>query len=645
MLSPISPQGLHQHSASITAAANSDPAVLRAVLARHKLPTSSVREELEDDFGPNSMVKWPGQDPIITPLLQAIRSQLLENVEILLQAGANPSGADMSLLEEYQALFLRFRPSIPPYVDIDGDITDRKTLLQCMELSQTAPFTELEIEQRVHAVTPFWMFSETARLDHFPLGDEMHSLVAAARQSSIDIFDRLLSAGADASFWMSGQRAEPNPPNPSSLSVTTPLHAAVESVNIHMIHHLLSKGFDPNIIALSTPLSGLTPLMTTFLSNSESQQLRPIQPDDAAIPSSLVTGLPTLTSPSSDQPSSTITEMPSTFNLAAYNALVSYKSTSHVATSAVLFIHPLHLAVAYLSLPLLQHVLSTISLPLSDVLPTALGHNLLHVACMPLSADHINTQSRFIFRSIHDTRDLGSPRMSQWAPCRHTGPGRPFGLVRVRQYCQECGRHLNSHTVFNQTEVLRFLLSQLPRSALYRQDTYGNTPLHYLVAHRTVNKTALELLRSAAEEERSERRGENSLEIDGFLAKGDIFTGIRNRWGHSVNDLLVDAARAEVEADAKTAYPDSYSAENETAVRDLTRRIDAWWDERILQQEEKQQSHDDSAKAAPAGSRGPNMGRGRRGRVRNWGTRGPAFRPTEFPYRVFRAPSQRQEQA
>ncbi len=197
--------------------------------------------------------------------------------------------------------------------------------------------------------------------------------------------------------------------------------------------------------------------------------------------------------------------------MAAYNVLVSYESTSHVATSVVLPIHPFHIAVAHPSLPLLQHVLSTISLPLSNVLPTALGHDLLYVACVPPSADHINTQSRPISRPIHDTRDLGSPRISQLAHCRHAGPRYPFGLVRVRHYCQECGPHLDSHSFFNQMEVLRFLLSQLPRSELCRQDTYGNTPLHYLVAHRTVNQTALELLRSAAGEEQSERRGENNL--------------------------------------------------------------------------------------------------------------------------------------
>ena len=315
------------------------------------------------------------------------------------------------------------------------------------------------------------------------------------------------------------------------------------------------------------------------------------------------------------------------------------------ATSVVPSIHPFYLAVAHLSLPLLQHVLSTISLPRSNVLPTALGHGLLYVACMPPSADHINTQSRPISRSIHDTRDLGSPKISQLARCRHAGLGYPYELVRVRRYCQECGPHLDSHS-FNQTEVLRFLLSQLPRSELCHQDTYRNTPLHHLVAHRTVNQTALELLRSAAGEEQSERRGENNLEIDSFLAKGDAFTSIRNRWEYSVNDPLEDAARAGVEADAETAYPGDHSTENQTAARDLTRRVDAWWHERLQQQEEKQQGHDGPAKAAAAVSHGPNLGRGRgRGSVRNWGTHGPTFCLTEFPYRVFRAASQRPEQA
>ncbi len=112
-----------------------------------------------------------------------------------------------------------------------------------------------------------------------------------------------------------------------------------------------------------------------------------------------------------------------------------------------------------------------------------------------------------------------------------------------------------------------------------------------------------------------------------------------------MNDLLEDAAREGVEADAKTAYPDDCGAEDQTAAHNLTRRIDAWWNER-LQQEEKQQGHGGPVEASAAVSYGLNLGRGRgRGIVRNWGTHGPTFRLTEFPYRVFRASSQRPEQA
>lgn len=237
------------------------------------------------------------------------------------------------------------------------------------------------------------------------------------------------------------------------------------------------------------------------------------------MPSLLAKGPPTLSAPSSDQSSSTVAEMPATFNLAAYNVLASYESLSHVATSLVLPTHPFHLAVAHLSVPLLQHVLHTISLPPSDVSPTALGHNLLHLAYIFPSVDHINTQSRAVLRSIHDTRDLRSPRMPQFTPCRHAGPGHLLGLVRVRQHCQDCSRHLDSDSFFpNQTEVMRFLLSQLPRSARGHQDIYVNNPLHYLVAHRMVNKTALELLRSAAVDECGEWRGDKT-EKDSFSIK------------------------------------------------------------------------------------------------------------------------------
>lgn len=197
------------------------------------------------------MVRWPGQDPTTTPLPQAIQSRQLENVEVLLQAGANPSGVDMSLLGSYQALFLRFRPSIPTYVDIDSHVANRRTLAECMGPSQATLLTDLEISWN-HLSEPVLAWRR----------DALWSWWRGSHQQIF--FDRLLSAGADTSFWVSGQRTERSSLTSSRLSVTTPLHAAVELGDIHIIYYLHSKGFAPNTIPLSTPQRGSTPLATIF---------------------------------------------------------------------------------------------------------------------------------------------------------------------------------------------------------------------------------------------------------------------------------------------------------------------------------------------------------------------------------------------
>lgn len=110
---------------------------------------------MRDTCGLNNTVEWPGQDFINTPLLQAVRSQLPQNVELLLNSGADSNGTDIGSLESYQSSFLRFRPRIPDYPDIDGDVADRKTFLACMGLSQTEAITVEEIEDRTHCITPF----------------------------------------------------------------------------------------------------------------------------------------------------------------------------------------------------------------------------------------------------------------------------------------------------------------------------------------------------------------------------------------------------------------------------------------------------------------------------------------------------------
>ena len=44
---------------------------------------------------------------ITTPLMEAIRAQLPENIKILLEAGADPNGIPIEAMSRYAAFFLR----------------------------------------------------------------------------------------------------------------------------------------------------------------------------------------------------------------------------------------------------------------------------------------------------------------------------------------------------------------------------------------------------------------------------------------------------------------------------------------------------------------------------------------------------------
>ncbi|KAE8453199.1 hypothetical protein EG329_011266 [Mollisiaceae sp. DMI_Dod_QoI] len=583
-------------SASMKAAGNNDSRVLRAVLARRLASrltsdrdidpakyTSWLREQQTDTFGPNSTVETPGQDPINTPLLEAIRCQLVENVDLLLEAGADPNGIDMETEEIYQTLFLRFRPSIPSYIDIDGDVADRETLLSCMMLPQTAPMTEEEIEQRAITVSPFWTFASATIPNRFPKGDEMHSLVVAARYHSTKILDRLLEAGADASSWTSQRSDIPESPTPSSLAISSPLHAAIAARNVGMIAHLLSRGFDPNFLPTSTPLTCLTPLMSTFLScqdfNEATTESRTIQT------------------------SSTTSPLPSTFNRESYDVIIRHPSIRFTVASPILSVHAFHLAVAHASLPLFKHVLSTISISPSYVQPTALGHILLHIACLPPSTSYINMRSLATIHSIHDTRSLDMPRMRTLVTPSAPGSVLEYNLPATISDEEAC-RHFSA-----QTELLEFLiLSQHQNVA--EQDVYGNTALHYLAGHRVVNMEAVDLLRAA----------------DGGTT---AWSEAKNRWGYAAKDLMAQVSDG-IEGDKLVK---DLLSENEKELKKQTRKIDEWWDEKLAMEWRKREYgeeqlghvHDHAVVGNEGrggrGRRGASNGRGRGGRCGECGRR------------------------
>lgn len=556
-------QGSRGNSASMKAAANPDINILKAVLARRKPFNTPESEEnvLYDNCGPNSKVGWPGQDFINTPLLQAIQSQLPQNVELLLKLGAYPNGVDLRSLENHQAFFLRFRPRIPDYPDIDGDVADRKTLLACMELPQTADITIEEIEDRVHHTTPFWVVHD----EYCPEIEDMHSVIAAARQPSTQILDMLLKADADISVWTSNSSRD-NGPLHSSLAMTSPLHVAISDGNIAMISYLLSLGFDPDFVPLSTPTACLTPLMSTFLIAFKQQ-------------------MPPLT-----------LELPTTFNLPAYSALITHPKLELTLTTPILSIHLFHMAVAHGSHSLFKHILSTFPISPACVAPTKLGQTLLHIACLPISTENL-TNSLAVIQSVHDTRSI-YPRL------RHrTQSNSDFATAAIQNFA-ELPKPKSKVNQPEQTALIGFLVSTLPQNAT-EQDIYGNAALHYLASHAFPNLDSISILRSA-------EGGE------------DVWNNVRNRWGYSAKDL----------------FESVFSEDEVREWRDLERkevnaerwRRNEWWDMRLARDQEELEIYVPNTgllvkKRRSTRERGRGRGRGRGDRGRN------SPEPyNEFPY-------------
>ncbi|KAJ5777288.1 hypothetical protein N7520_000534 [Penicillium odoratum] len=222
-------------------------------------------------YSPNYATSWNPLPHCYSALIAAIRAQSAENVELLLKLGANPDGYEISSFEAWQSLFLHFRTE----VDLnklwddctrDGDDCTRAEILADMPRQQTVRITEEEVEER--PLLEFWAGVTRASLcDEYP--NFGHPLVIAAGSGLVKIMDLLRATDADRSFWTAFPALEdlPEPPTPSSLALSSPIHAAISSASqgIEMLHYLLQAGFNPNVLPLGDVCTSITPLMATFL--------------------------------------------------------------------------------------------------------------------------------------------------------------------------------------------------------------------------------------------------------------------------------------------------------------------------------------------------------------------------------------------
>lgn len=304
----------------------------------------------------------------------------------------------------------------------------------------------------------------------------MTTLEVASKHSSGEILDMVLSASPDVSFWT----AHPNTSNlpdftkPSALSVTNPLVCAITHRRFRHVRTLLTHGLNPNTMPAVTRQQCYSPLMACFCGDGD--------PD-----------------------------------LESFTELLAHPLTDRNLVTPILKVHVLHFVAARLSQPLLERVLAAGSFDLNTILPNAAGLTILHVACLPLHITYVNIFDQSIYTSFHESRML------------------PGGKIEYQIRVDKTkGVPLPQSTDFfpAQTELVMYLISATqpnPQVLLSLQDCHGNTALHYLAMHRTINQALL-------------------TKVLGFSEHANImYSTVRNAGGFTAKDFVENGKNARFE--------------------------------------------------------------------------------------------------
>ncbi|MCJ1382024.1 hypothetical protein MMC17_005136 [Xylographa soralifera] len=186
----------------------------------------------------------------------------------------------------------------------------------------------------------------------------MTAVEAAAKAGDMNLLDRLVNTGADVEAWMHQYPDIPARASTSYLSVSTPLHRAVENEDYTTLPHLLVRGHWPDIFPLA-------PITRSFNAAMYTVTEEPPWPQGLA-----------LLAPRAD------------FNF----------------RTPIFECHILHLVVARLNLALLEKVISITRADIAILRPTALKHTLVHIACLSLDETWTNVHAATVYASIHEQR-------------------------------------------------------------------------------------------------------------------------------------------------------------------------------------------------------------------------------------------------
>ncbi|PWY80787.1 hypothetical protein BO94DRAFT_150066 [Aspergillus sclerotioniger CBS 115572] len=275
-------------------------------------------------------------------LRAAIRCHSADSVDVLLRrGGGNPDVYDLSKYERQQSEFLRFLPKSEDGIRHPPS-GSRAELLAAMDENgypaQTVHITEEEVEEG-RWQDEFW--TQSSRRVDPQQQNVIHPLILAAWQESTAVVNRLIA----------------EPPRPSALAISSPVHEAIARGNNTMLRHLLARGFSPNTLPLGNVRESITPLMSTFLHRTNE-----------------------------------------TWDEAAYDILAQDPRIDLDLRSPFMLVHILHFATAY-SLTALKRVERDV--PLSHADTTAYGRTLLYIACLPKLRQRFASKVR---ESIHALR-------------------------------------------------------------------------------------------------------------------------------------------------------------------------------------------------------------------------------------------------
>ncbi|PIG82341.1 hypothetical protein AARAC_000160 [Aspergillus arachidicola] len=320
--------------APVRAAGNPNPAVLEALMNYYRKGLSRWNEmsaderKLWEQYSPNNVICGAIWGDYESPLTAALKVKSTQNVNILLDAGADINGISAEDLSDYSARFLRGR-------DASIDISSFGFVPFRAELLATA---KARSRERRPGFPRFWTEPNVPG-QRLRMATALTSLEVAAKFGCEEIFEILYKAGAEDSSCEAPL---------SALLVSSPMHQAIASGHRLMFDKILNTyNYYPDYRPLVTPTVALPPLFFA------------IARCDLAKPG--------------------VRE--------CISDLFAHPRLSPHLRTPILEVHPLHFATARHDPEFLSWTADLIPGGHATAGRIALGHTLLHVAALPLTGN------------------------------------------------------------------------------------------------------------------------------------------------------------------------------------------------------------------------------------------------------------------